>query len=199
MWAAAIGPPSDDTKTYALFYAFLLSICCRDTAAFFFCASSNSRFNSLTIAISLAGSVSATASRQRSRQSLRASWVIDASQKRKNYSNIVAEMLSALPVQNLSCCANSPASPPLTISIAKRKRSLWPSSPPPLLCATSSGTQSRRASTYLQGNSRVDRSFVITSEIKSLNDVVCGMRHERETSRPPWRGRFCSFGFPDSR
>src|SRR2546422_10815174 len=74
--------------------ALLLSICCRYTAACFFCASSNSRFNSLTIAISLAGSVSATASRQRSRQSLRASWVIDASQKRKNYSNVIAEMLS---------------------------------------------------------------------------------------------------------
>src|SRR5438876_11233891 len=94
MWAAAIGPPPDDTKTYSLFYAFLLSVCCRYTAAFCFCASSNSRFNSLTIAISLAGSVSATASRQRSRQSLRASWVIDASQKRKNYSNVIAEMLS---------------------------------------------------------------------------------------------------------
>src|SRR6266576_1944599 len=79
----------DDTKTYSLFYALLLSICCRYTAAFFFCASSNSRFNSLTIAISLAGSVSATASRQRSRQSLRASWVIDASQKRKKYTRML--------------------------------------------------------------------------------------------------------------
>src|SRR5438094_8748201 len=199
MWAAAIGPPSDDTKTYALFYAFLLSICCRDTAAFFFCASSNSRFNSLTIAISLAGSVSATASRQRSRQSLRASWVIDASQKRKNYSNIVAEMLSALPVQNLSCCANSPASPPLTISIAKRKRSLWPSSPPPLLCATSSGTQSRRASTYLQGNSRVDKPFRMEDKTRAIISGAGERGNPRDTSPPPWRRRFCSFGFPDSR
>src|SRR5947209_15929614 len=78
MWAA-IGPTRRH-KTYSL-YALFLSIFYRNTAAFFFCASSNSRFNSLTIAISLAGSVSATASRQRSRQSLRASWVIDASQK----------------------------------------------------------------------------------------------------------------------
>src|SRR5438093_11313444 len=91
MWAA-IGPTRRH-KTYFL-YALFLSIFYRNTAAFFFCASSNSRFNSLTIAISLAGSVSATASRQRSRQSLRASWVIDASQKRKNYSNVIAEMLS---------------------------------------------------------------------------------------------------------
>src|SRR5437879_6912690 len=87
--------PPDDTKTYSLFYAFLLSICCRYTAAFFFCASSNSRFNSLTIAISLAGSVSATASRQRSRQSLRASWGHRCLPKAEEiYSNVIAEMLS---------------------------------------------------------------------------------------------------------
>src|SRR5438552_18821541 len=162
MRLAECGQPSvhpDDTKTYSLFYALLLSICCRYTAAFFFCASSNSRFNSLTIAISLAGSVSATASRQRSRQSLRASWVMMPPKSGRNIL-VISEMLSALPVQNLSCCANSLASPPLTISIAKRKRSLWPSSPPPLLCATSSGTQSRRASTYLQGNSRVDERSI---------------------------------------
>src|SRR6266550_17901 len=72
------------------------------------------------------------------------------------YWNVITEMLSSPYLwQNSPCCANSPASPPPTISISKRKRSLWPSSPPPLLCATSSGTQSRRASTYLQGNSRV--------------------------------------------
>src|SRR5438874_12078148 len=198
MWAAAIGPPPDDTKTYSLFYAFLLSICCRYTAAFFFCASSNSRFNSLTIAISLAGSVSATASRQRSRQSLRASWVIDASQKRTNYSNVIAEMLSRPTCAKLVLLCK-PASPPLTISIAKRKRSLWPSSPPPLLCATSSGTQSRRASTYLQGNSRVDKPFRMEDKTRAIISGAGERGNPRDTSPPPWRGRFCSFGFPDSR
>src|SRR6266568_1881222 len=105
----------------------------------------------------------------------------------------------ALPVQNLSCCANSPASPPLTISIAKRKRSLWPSSPPPLLCATSSGTQSRRASTYLQGNSRVDKPFRMEDKTRAIISGAGERGNPRDTSAPPWRGRFCSFGFPDSR
>src|SRR6266849_7393631 len=61
-------------------YAVFLSVFCRNTAAFFFCSSSNSRFNSSTIAISLYGSLSATASRQRLRQSFRASCVMDDSQ-----------------------------------------------------------------------------------------------------------------------
>ena len=55
--------------------------------------------------------------------------------------------------------ANSPASPPLTISIAKRKRNLWPSSPPSF-SAPLRLRQSRRASTYLQGNSRVDERSI---------------------------------------
>src|SRR5438270_8848541 len=153
MLASAIGPPPDDTKTYSLFYAFLLSICCRYTAAFFFCASSNSRFNSLTIAISLAGSVSATASRQRSRQSLRASWVIDASQKRTNYSNVIAEMLSRPTCAKLVLLCK-PASPPLTISIAKRKRSLWPSSPPSFIL-TLRVIQGKRD--FTEGKSRAEQ------------------------------------------
>src|SRR5436309_6224817 len=88
---------------------------------------------------------------------------------------------------------------PLTISIAKRKRSLWPSSPPPLLCATSSGTQSRRASTYLQGNSRVDKQFSIEDKTRAIISCAGERGNKRDTSPPPWRRRFCSFGFPDSR
>src|SRR6266567_7352310 len=82
MWAA-IGPPRLH-KTYSLCALFLSSFC-RNTAVFFFCSSSNSRFNSLTIAISLAGSLSATAARQRSRQSFPGILGHDASQKRKGY------------------------------------------------------------------------------------------------------------------
>src|SRR5437016_1760385 len=84
---------------------------------------------------------------------------------------------------------------PLTISIAKRKRSLWPSSPPPLLCATSSGTQSRRASTY----SRVDEPFRMEDKTRAIISGAGERGNPRDTSPPPWRGRFCSFGFPDSR
>src|SRR5213080_4639123 len=91
--------------------------------------------------------------------------------------------------------ANSPASPPLTISIAKRKRSLWPSSPPLLLCATSSGTQSRRASTY----SRVDEPFRMEDKTRAIISGAGERGNPRDTSPPPWRGRFSSFGFPDSR
>src|SRR5205807_6747529 len=126
--------PSVHPRRHNSLYALLLSICCRYTAAFFFCTSSNSRFNSLTIAISLAGSVSATASRQRSRQSLRASWVIDAFQSGRNILECYIRNVKLPSCAKLVLLgANSPASPPLTISIAKRKRSLWPSSPPPFL------------------------------------------------------------------
>src|SRR6266566_3988147 len=143
MWAA-IGPPRRH-KTYSLCALFLSSFC-RNTAVFFFCSSSNSRFNSLTIAISLAGSLSATASRQRSRQSFPGILGHDASQK--------------------------------------RKRSLWPSSPPPLLCATSSGRQSRRASTYVQGNSRVDEPFRMEDKTRAIIQHA-GERGTRETLCPP--------------
>src|SRR5437867_11987536 len=93
MWAA-IGPPRRH-KTYSL-YALFLSIFCRNTAAFFFFSSSNSRFNSLTIAISLAGSLSATASRQRSRQSFRASWVMMPPKSERNIRNIVSVITQML-------------------------------------------------------------------------------------------------------
>ena len=60
-----------------------------------------------------------------------------------------------------ACCANSPATPPLTISIAKNESG---ASGRVLrlrcCCATSSRRQSRRASTWFQGNSRVDELFL---------------------------------------
>src|SRR5439155_10762048 len=112
MWAA-IGPPRRH-KTYSL-YALFLSIFCRNTAAFFFFSSSDSRFNSLTIAISLAGSLSATASRQRSRQSFRASWVMMPPKSERNIVSVITQMLGrkdASLVQNSSSCANLPTVPP---------------------------------------------------------------------------------------
>src|SRR5438132_2792826 len=60
-----------------------------------------------------------------------------------------------------ACCANSPATPPLTISIAKNESG---ASGRVLrlrcCCATSSRRQSRRASTWFQGNYRVDELFL---------------------------------------
>ena len=77
----------------------------------------------------------------------------------RNILECYSRNVKLLPVQNLFCCANSPASPALTISIAKRKRNLWPSSPPSF-SAPLRLRQSRRASTYLQGNSRVDERSI---------------------------------------
>src|SRR5436309_14357671 len=102
MWAA-IGPPRRH-KTYSL-YALFLSIFCRNTAAFFFFSSSNSRFNSLTIAISLAGSLSATVSRQRSRQSFRASWVMMPPKSERNIRNIVSVITQMLGRGHQPICA----------------------------------------------------------------------------------------------
>src|SRR2546422_6688018 len=170
MWAAAIGPPPDDTKTYSLFYAFLLSICCRYTAAFFFCASSNSRFNSLTIAISLAGSVSATASRQRSRQSLRASWVIDASQKRKNYSNVIAEMLAPSCAKLVLLCKFA------CKSAADNLHSKTKAEPLAEFSAS--------VSTYLQGNSRVDKPFRMEDKTRAIISSAGERGNPRDIALP---------------
>src|SRR5438477_11580943 len=91
----------------------------------------------------------------------------------------------------------SPASPALTISIAKRKRSLWPSSPPSF-SAPLRLRQGRRASTYLQENSRVDERFLPTAgcQVKSSSRRDAegrGMPCQTALSRPRASrpARFC--------
>src|SRR3989442_5162976 len=59
--------------------------------------------------------------------------------------------------------------------------------------------QSRRASTYLQGNSRVDEPFRMEDKTRAIISGAGETGNPRDTTPPPWRGRFCSFGFPDSR
>src|SRR5207249_7938365 len=114
----------------------------------------------------------------------------------RNILECYSRNVKLLPVQNLFCCANSPASPPLTISIAKRKRSLWPSSPPSF-SAPLRLRQGRRASTYLQGNSRVDERFLPTAgcQVKSSRTDAegRGMPCQTALSRPRASrpARFC--------
>src|SRR5205823_4482456 len=54
-------------------------------------------------------------------------------------------------------------------------------------------------STYLQGNSRVDKPFRMEDKTRAIISGAGERGNPRDTSPPPWRGRFCSFGFPDSR
>src|SRR5438093_7106448 len=141
MWAA-IGPPRRH-KTYSL-YALFLSIFCRNTAAFFFFSSSNSRFNSLTIAISFGRVAFGNGFSAEIAPVFPGIVGHDASQKRKEYSECYntnvrrkgtpAYLCKTRPVVQI--CLQFRL---VTISIAKTKAELWPSSPPPLLCATSSG------------------------------------------------------------
>src|SRR5438105_14142655 len=58
---------------------------------------------------------------------------------------------------------------------------------------------SASVSTYLQGNSRVDKTFCMDVKARAINSNAVGKGNWRDTSSPPWRGRFCSFGFRDSR
>src|SRR5438445_10741132 len=58
---------------------------------------------------------------------------------------------------------------------------------------------SASVSTYLQGNSRVDKPFRMEDKTRAIISGAGERGNPRDTSPPPWRGRFCSFGFPDSR
>src|SRR5438874_10996792 len=56
---------------------------------------------------------------------------------------------------------------------------------------------SASVSTYLQGNSRVDKPFRMEDKTRAIISGAGERGNPRDTSPPPWRGRFCSFGFPD--
>src|SRR5437899_10598312 len=58
---------------------------------------------------------------------------------------------------------------------------------------------SASVSTYLQGNSRVDKPFRMEDKTRAIISGAGERGNPRDTSPPPWRRRFCSFGFPDSR